>query len=386
MKRIYSIDVVRGMVMVIMALDDVRDLLHTTSLTDQPTNLNTTTPALFFTRWITHLCAPTFVFLAGVSAFLSQKHKNDRGATRRFLLTRGLWLIVLEFTLVNFGLWFDIHFKLFVFNVIATIGVGFILLSLLLRCSAKTIAIIGLCILVLYNLAILLPMDNNSFLKQIFSPLFFPGAFPFAGGRLFVIGYPPIPWLGIMLLGFACGPFFERETHQQRSLFLQLSIVSIGLFLLLRFINVYGDFVPWKQQKNSLFTFLSFINLTKYPPSLDFGLLFLGIMLLLLSRLTGVTNKWTGVLRVYGKTPLFYFVVHWYLIHPLVFMMVWWQGFTRADMVFGFNFGRPLSGSGLGLGAIYLVWLGIVAVMYPLCKWYGAYKEKHPEKKWLRYL
>jgi uncharacterized membrane protein len=372
--------------MIIMALDHVRDLMHTTAITNQPTDLNTTTPALFFTRWITHLCAPTFVFLSGVAAFLSRKSRDDVQATRRFLITRGLWLLVVEFTLVNFGLWFDIHFKLFLFSVIATIGVGFIVLSLLLDCSAKTMAIIGLTILFLHNLAPLVPLGETSVFKKILMPLFSPMAYPGAGGRLLVISYPPVPWLGIMLIGFASGRFFEWETQQQKPLFLKLGIASIGLFILFRFINIYGDAVPWAQQKNSLFSLLSFINVTKYPPSLDFSLLFLGVMFLILAGIQGIKNKWTEVVCVFGKVPLFYFVVHWYIIHPLVFLLVWLQGFKSSDLIFGFNFGRPKSGSGLELWAIYLIWLAIVTAMYPLCKWYGQYKEKHKEKKWLRYL
>ncbi|MFL5744863.1 MAG: DUF1624 domain-containing protein [Niastella sp.] len=386
MKRVYSIDVLRGIVMVIMTLDHVRDLLHTTAITQQPTDLNTTTPVLFFTRWVTHLCAPTFVFLSGVSAFLSMKRTNDLHASKRFLLTRGLWLIVLEFTLVGFGVWFDIHFAVLFFNVIATIGLGFIVLALLLKCSPKTIAVMGLCILFLHNLAPLVPGDENGLFKQLLMPLFSPASYPLGNGRTFIIGYPPIPWLGIMLLGFAGGRFFELETQQQRSLFLKTGLAAIGLFILLRFINVYGDPAPWSQQKNGLFTFLSFINVTKYPPSLQFGLLFLGLLFLIAAAIAGIKNKWTELVCVYGKVPLLYFVLHWYLIHPLVFIMVFLQGFTSADLVFGFNFGRPKSGSGLPLWAIYLVWMAIVIAMYPLCKWYGRYKERNKGKMWVRLL
>jgi uncharacterized membrane protein len=166
MKRINSIDTVRGIVMILMALDHVRDLLHTTSITQSPTDLNTTTPALFFTRWITHLCAPVFVFLSGTSAFISFTNKNNVKDSRWFLLTRGIWLIILEFTLVNFGVWFDIHFSIFLFDVIAAIGFGFIILGLLLKLSSKTIGIIGIAILVLHNLAPLIPFDENSIIAS----------------------------------------------------------------------------------------------------------------------------------------------------------------------------------------------------------------------------
>ncbi|MGZ3914952.1 MAG: DUF1624 domain-containing protein [Flavisolibacter sp.] len=386
MKRVYSIDVLRGIVMIIMALDHVRDFLHTSSIEFQPTDLTKTTPALFFTRWITHLCAPTFVFLSGTSAFLSMKAGEDVQATKRFLLKRGIWLILLEFTLVNFGLWFDIHFNVFLFDVIAAIGFGFIILSLLLNCSVRTIAVIALAIIFLHNLAPLVPGAENSLFKKIGMPFFAPAAFPFGNGKLFVMGYPPIPWLGIMLAGFAFGSFLRMGLLQRRPLILKIGLASIGMFLVLRTINIYGDPFPWMGQKNGLFTFLSFINVTKYPPSLEFCLLFLGMMLLILYALGEVKNKWTDAIAVYGKVPLFYFVVHWYIIHPLVFVMVYLQGFKTSDMIFGFNFGRPKSGSGLPLWAVYLVWILIVVVMYPLCRSYGRYKANHREKKWLRYL
>lgn len=385
MKRIYPIDVMRGIVMVIMTLDHVRDLLHTTSLLYQPTDLTKTDPALFFTRWVTHLCAPTFVFLSGVSAYLSMQRSSDKTAARRFLLKRGLWLIVLDLTLVNFGIWFDVRFNVFFFNVVAAIGVGFVVLSLLAGCRMRTISIIGLAILFLHNLAPLVPFSEGSFLKQVLMPFFAPQAFPLPGGRLFVVGYAPVPWLGVLLVGFAMGRVFQLEERRQRRIFLQTGVAAIALFLLLRTINIYGDAVPWSVQRNGLYTFLSFINLTKYPPSLDFCLLFLGILCLLLAALQHVRNRWTDILCVYGKVPLFYFVVHWYVIHPLVFVMVWWQGFSSSDMVFGTNFGRPQSGSGLPLWAVYLIWLGVVVALYPLCKWYGRYKERNRDRSWLRY-
>ena len=361
MKRIYSIDFMRGIVMVIMALDHVRDIMHTTAIIRKPTDLSTTTAILFFTRWITHLCAPTFVFLSGVSAFLSMKKQNDVKATRKFLLTRGLWLVLLEFTLVNFGIFFDVHFKLFIFEVIATIGVGFIILSLLIRCSTRAIAAIGLAIIFLHNLAPLVPGGEGSFFKRVLMPLFAPATFPL-GERLFIMGYPPMPWLGIMLVGFACGRLFELESRRQ--IFLKIGAAALTLFVVLRCINVYGDSLPWSHQKSGLFTFLSFINLTKYPPSLDFCLVFLGLMFLILSTLQDTRSKLTDTVSTYGKTPLFYFLIHLYVIHFLSFAM---------------PFQFPLWG-------IYLVWIGVVVIMYPLCKWYGRYKESHKEKAWLRYL
>lgn len=385
MKRILSIDIVRGLVMIIMALDHTRDLIHVTSITQQPTDLLTTNPALFFTRWITHLCAPTFVFLSGTSAYLSFKNKNI-GETRRFLLSRGLSLIILEFTLVNFGLWFDIHFNVFLFNVIGAIGVGFISLSLLLKTSVKTIAILGLSIIFLHNLTPLIPFAETSLLKKILMPFFAPGALPIGEGRMFVMGYPPIPWLGVMLIGFAAGKLFELPAAQRKSNFLKIGLVSLTLFIIIRGINIYGDSIQWATQKNSLYTFLSFMNVTKYPPSLVFCLVTLGIMFIILSLVEGMKNKFTEITTVYGKVPLFYFLVHWYILHPIMFLIVFLQGYKSSDLLFGFNLGRPKGISGVNLLYTYLIWIGIVIMLYPLCKWYGRYKENHKEKKWLRYL
>ncbi len=386
MKRINSIDVMRGIVMIIMALDHTRDLIHVTSITQQPTDLATTTPALFFTRWVTHLCAPTFVFLSGTSAYISFKNKANISASARFLRSRGLWLILLDLTLINFGVWFDVHFAVLLFDVLSAIGIGFIVLSLLLKASTRTILLIGIAIIFLHNLVPLIPLSETSLAKRILMPFFAPGAFPLSKDSIFIMGYPPIPWLGIILVGFASGKLFELPEIKRKNIFLKIGLASITLFIVMRLINIYGDSSPWASQKNGLYTFLSFINATKYPPSLLFCLLMLGCMFLILSAVEASKNKLTDIATVYGKVPLFYFLVHWYIIHPLMFLIIFLQGFKSSDLLFGFNFGRPKNGGGVELWAIYLIWIGVVAAMYPLCIWYGKYKESHREKKWLRYL
>lgn len=386
MKRLNSIDFVRGLVMVIMALDHVRDMMHVSALTQSPTDLTTTTPLLFFTRWITHFCAPVFVFLAGISAYLSSRKHGDSAETRRFLLQRGAWLIGLEFTLLTFALWFDLKFRVFSFLVIAVIGSSFIVLALLLKLSPKVIGIIGVIIIFGHDLVPLLPLPNGSLLKTMLAPLFGPAAFPLTPSLTLVIGYPLIPWLGILLAGFAAGQFFERSEVERKSTFLKIGLAALALFAVLRFSNFYGDPSKWTVQKNSIFTFLSFLNISKYPPSLLFTLLTLGAMFLVLSCADNFKNPVSRIFTVYGKVPLFYYIVHLYLIHLLMFVMVFLQGYRWADLVFGFNFGRPKTGSGGGLGAIYLIWLSVVIGLYPLCKWYGNYKASHSENKWLRYL
>ena len=381
MKRIQSIDVTRGIVIILMALDHTRDLIHVSSVTQQPTDLATTTPALFFTRWITHLCAPTFVFLSGVSAYISFKNNNNFVLSRNFLLSRGIALIITEFTLVNFGVGFDIHFNVFMFDVIAAIGTGFIILGLLLRLTPKTIGIIGLLIIFCHNLAPYIPGAETSTFKKILMPFFAPGAFPFADGKLFVMGYPPIPWLGIMLIGFAAGRLFQLSEMQKKKIFLKLGLLSITLFIIIRAINIYGDPVQWASQKNELYTFLSFMNVTKYPPSLQFSLITLGIMFIIIYAIEGLNNKLTQITSVYGKVPLFFFIIHWYIIHPIMFLIVFMQGYKSSDLLFGFNLGRPKGPSGVNLWIVYLIWFIVVLMLYPLCKWYGKYKANNREKK-----
>ncbi len=386
MKRNESIDFMRGLVMIIMVLDHVRDFFHVTSLSQSPTNLQITTPLLFFTRWATYLCAPTFVFLSGTSAYLSIKAKKDVIGAQSFLISRGLWLILLEFTLVNFGMCFDVRFNVLIFEVIAAIGFGFIVLGLLCKLPQRVIGIIGLTILIFHGLVPSAAGIELPFYKKILASLFSPGVFSLGNGRVFFMGYPPVPWLGIMLTGFGAGGFFQLTEEKQKPVFLKAGLIAIALFVFLRAFNIYGNPSPWAVQKSPLLTFLSFINVTKYPPSLLFCLLFLGSMFLILSLVQGICNKWTAMVSVYGKVPLFYFLVHWYIIHPLLFIVLFLQGFKNSDLVFGFNFGRPKTGSGVELWAVYLIWISVVILMYPLCKWYGRYKANHREKKWLRYI
>ena len=387
MKRISSIDIARGLVMIIMALDHTRDFLHMDAITQNPTNMATTSPVLFFTRWITHLCAPSFVFLSGISAYISLNNGQDQRAGRRFLLSRGIWLLILEFTIINFALWFDIHFRVFIFEVIATIGAGFILLSFLSRFSPKILLITGLVIIFGRDCIAFVPMPTTPALQFSGSLLFGPGAFPLSPNRLFVIAYPVLPWLGIMLTGFAAGRLFERPVIQRKKLFRRIGLSSLGLFLLIRAANIYGDPSRWGVQKNAVFTLLSFLNVSKYPPSLLFSLCMLGILLLLLSVIEGRDNSITRCLSVYGKTPLFYFIIHLYIIHLIMLLLVLVQGYPLADLAFApFKQGRPKDNWGLSLPYIYLMWIGVVSLLYPLCRWYGRYKAAHREKKWLRYL
>jgi len=387
MKRIESIDTTRGLVMVIMALDHVRDFMHKTSMSHDPTNLQTTTTLLFFTRWVTHLCAPTFVFLSGVSAFISYKNLNNLSESRRFLLTRGLWLVLLEFTFVSFALWFDMHFRLLLMEVIAAIGLSFIILSILLKLPSRVIGVIGVLIIFCHNLLQGVAVPSNPIAIFFSSVLFRPNMIQITPGTSFFTAYPLMQWLGILLTGFACGEFFELSPEKRKKLFLRIGLSTLMLFTILRVINIYGDPSKWAVQKSSFFTFLSFLNTTKYPPSLLFTLLFLGIAFIVLYFSEKVKNRLTEMLAVYGRVPLFYFITHLYIIHALMLVMLFFQGFSSADLQFGpFKNGRPAEGGGVDLYLIYLIWIGVVVLLYPVCRWYGIYKAEHKENKFLRYL
>lgn len=386
MKRINSIDFMRGVVMIIMALDHVRDLLHENAITQSPTNLATTTPVLFMTRWVTHLCAPVFVFLTGTSAWLALQRSGGQKGARRFLLKRGLYLIVLEFTVMNFALFFDAGFHTLLFSVIATIGFGLIMLSLISKLSPKIIAIIGLSIIFLHNLMALTPFGSDSVLTAILNPLFNPAAVPVAG-RVLVMGYPPIPWLGIMLVGFAAGKTFEWEATRRKKTFIKIGGAALLLFVILRFINIYGDPALWQPQKKAVYTFLSFINVTKYPPSLLFCLTMLGIMLLILAAAENAKGRLAAIITNYGKVPLFYFILHFYLIHIILILVLLAQGISWGQMEFAAGtFGRPRDiPAGLNLWQVYLVWIIVVVLLYKPCVWFGRYKATH-NKWWLKYI
>jgi uncharacterized membrane protein len=373
--------------MIIMALDHVRDLMHVNSILQSPTNLATTTPFLFFTRWITYLCAPIFVFLAGSSAYLSLRRKNNKAATKKHLFKRGLSLIILEFTIINFGLYFDPGFHTLLFEVIASTGFGLIILSLLLQLPAKRIGFIGIGIICLHNLAPLIPFSENSLLKTILMPLFSPAAFPLFSGKIFIVGYPPIPWLGILFLGYAVGHFFEIPEHRRNQLFKKMGMIAIVSFIILRFINIYGDSAPWASQETTALTILSFLNISKYPPSLLFCLATLGILFFIIAYSDNFNSKVKSITSVYGKVPLFYFIVHFYVVHLITIFILFMQGFQWEQMEFATGtFGRPKGiESGLPLWEIYIIWLFVVVLLYQPCVWFGKFKS---EKKywWLSYL
>lgn len=392
--RIESIDIVRGIAMVIMALDHVRDYFHIGANLDDPLNLATTTPLLFFTRWVTHFCAPAFIFLSGTSIYLQslRKTKQELGV---FLIKRGLWLILIEWTIVSFGWTFNIHYNIIPFQVIWAIGISMFVFGLLMltNISYKLIFALGVIIVAGHNLLDFAEAAPG-FQANFWWDLFHHGVFvpyQYAPNHVALLVYPFPAWLGLMMLGYCMGKVFTSEynVEARKKILIRTGLGLIALFIIVRFTNVYGNPVEWSTQKNALYTFLSFINVTKYPPSLLFLCIMIGPALLLLAWMEGIKNKFTDSMVVFGRTAFFYYILHLYLIHVVAAICFFarghsWEDAANVGQQYPFMFVAP--GEGYGLGIVYLVWILIVITLYPICKRYDRYKSAHPEKWWLSYL
>lgn len=394
--RIQSIDVLRGLVMVIMAIDHVRDFLYKADLAKaadaamDPTNMQTTFPMLFFTRWITHFCAPIFVFLAGTSVYLMCQRKT-KAELSGFLIKRGLWLIFVELIIITFGWTFNPFYNLFIMQVIWAIGASMVLLGILIHLPIWAIFTIGLVIVAGHNI-----MDISSVragLKGTFlSDLVYFSNFSVYTvwkDHFLLIVYAFLPWTGVMLLGFCFGMFYKKEVEPlyRRKMLLRIGALLVLLFIVLRFINIYGDPLPWSAQtRGSVYTFLSFLNLNKYPPSLLYLCMTIGPGILFLALIEKVQNKLTGIFNVYGRVPMLYYILHFYLIHLIVVVVFFAQGFGTKDIVpEGVPFLFKPNGLGFGLWGVYTVWAIVVITLYPICKKYNQYKSTHSHW-WLSYL
>jgi len=313
--RIESIDLLRGIVMVIMAIDHIRDFFHYDAYFFSPTNLSQTTAAIFFTRWITHLCAPTFIFLAGMSVYFVRQQKTTRDTTI-FLLTRGLWLIVLQFTLVRLAWSFDTTFLYNAHSIISAIGLCMILLAGLIYLPWNAILVISLMMIVGHNLLDGVSFQPGSVADFFWAFLHVNKTFHF-GNFSFEILYPLIPWMGIMTLGYCVGRLFDQEysSDYRKKILLRIGIISLVLLFILRFTNVYGDPVPWTAQTEWWKTMLSFLNFAKYPPSLFYVGVMLGISFILLGMMEGKNlDRWKPI-TLFGNVALFYYVMHILVIH-----------------------------------------------------------------------
>jgi uncharacterized membrane protein len=386
--RIESIDLLRGIVMIIMALDHVRDYFHADAFLYNPLDLEKTNAAIFVTRWITHFCAPVFVFLAGTSAFLVGQRKGKRELSS-FLLTRGIWLIILEFTIINISWFFNFKFTFLALTVIWALGMGMIVLAIAIQLPFKVILVIGIVFVAGHNLLDSVHVDGDNAFSFIWKVFHEAALVKFPYFTVFV-GYPLIPWAGIMLLGYCFGSLYIPSVDpvfRRKRLYL-LGFSSVIAFFIVRAINIYGDPVPWSVQSNSLDTFLSFINVTKYPPSLSYALITLGPAMLFLAVSEKYSGKLVDTVTALGRVPMFYYIIHIYVIHLAALVTAAATGFALSDMVFDtwVTDSPNLKGYGFSLGIVYVIWIALLLSLIPLCLAYDKYKRKHRDKTWLSYL
>jgi len=374
--------------MVVMALDHVRDYFHLGAMIYDPVNMDTTTPALFFTRFITHYCAPIFVFLAGTSAFLYGS-KKSKAQLAKFLMSRGLWLIIVEIIIMDFLWWFDITFSFINLQVIWAIGICMILLGILIYLPKKLILIFGLAMVFGHNLLDGIVMQGSSLKSVIWYILHQQNFVPF-GTRFVGIFYPIIPWVGVMALGYVFGSLYQSgfDINSRKKWLLRLGLGSVILFFVLRVINLYGDPIPWSVQKNDTFTVMSFFNVYKYPPSLLFLLITLGPGFLFLYATESIKNKITDFFLVFGRVPFFYYILHIFIIHLSALVIHALLGGNWRDMILDASIftTNTLATYGYSLFVVYLVWIAIVLSLYPVCKKYMEYKVTNKDKWWLSYL
>lgn len=372
--------------MMTMALDHTRLYFHLGSFTNDPTDLETTTPALFMTRFITHFCAPVFIFLTGTSASLYGQNKPKKTLSK-FLFTRGLWLIFVEIIIMNFLWWFNPAYPFINLQVIWAIGLSMVFLSFLIYLPKKLLILISLIIVFGHNLLDNIHVEGDSFTSMLWY-MFHQLKFPPEGRIIFY--YPVLPWIAVMALGYCFGSMFHKgfDPIKRKKVLIMLGLSTIFLFVLIRSINIYGDMQPWSQQKDLLFTFFSFMNVSKYPPSLLYILITIGPTFLVLYLLEGLKTKATDFLLVFGRVPFFYYLMHIFLIHSaaLITLLLLQKDWTLMIFDMTSITTNKLADYGYSLGVVYVVWILIVLLLYPMCYKYMRYKLEHPQKWWLSYL
>jgi uncharacterized membrane protein len=379
--RIESIDVVRGVIMILMALDHVRDFFGNSGL--NPTNPATTTVPLFFTRWITHFCAPVFFLLTGTGAYLSLR-KKSKPELSQFLFTRGLWLIFLELTVTRcLGWQFNFNYQAAMLIVLWALGWAMIVLSALVYLPASIVTAFGVVMIATHNL-----LDSVQSSNPLWSILHSPNFIVNHPGRVVFVGYPLIPWMGVTAAGYGLGQIYSWPSERRKAFLLPLGLALTAAFCVLRAINLYGDPLRWTTQKSPAFTVLSFLNTTKYPPSLLYLLMTLGPALIFLWAVDGGTPRWLRPALIIGKVPMFYYLLHIPLIH-LIAVAVCYARYGQVHwMVESPGLGQfPITlppGWGYSLPIIYLVWACVVLALYPLCRWFSGLKQRRNDA-WLSY-
>jgi uncharacterized membrane protein len=380
--RLDAIDLLRGLVMVLMALDHTRAMFS--NATFDPLDLNRTSTALFLTRWVTHFCAPVFVFLAGTGAFLYGCRGRTRAGLAWFLLTRGLWLVLLEFTLVHLGWWFRFDFHILLAQVIWAIGWSMVLMAGLVFLPTWAITGIGILLVAGHNAFDNVNSDRLGTAGWLWTALVRVGTLELPLGSRVIVAYPVLPWLGIMLTGYGCGTMWLLDPARRRRWLVGLGTLLILLFVVLRAGNLYGDPRNWSPQETSWFTVLDFINCLKYPPSLLYALMTLGPALLALAWFDRPAGPLGRPLIVFGRVPLFYYLLHVPLIHLVALAFAYVRYGQVSFLLANPLFAQRPDDYGYGLGVVYLVWAGVVLALYFPCRWFAAVKQRHPGP-WMSY-
>lgn len=377
--RVAAIDVVRGLAVVLMALDHTRD--YTTALRFQPEDLSQTSLAVFLTRWVTHFCAPTFVLLAGVGIGLASRRQSP-AALRRFLVTRGLWLLVLELVITPIGWQFGFEPLPAFALVLWALGWSMIVMAALVGLPRPVLATLGLAIVAGHNLTDGLRPAAFGALAPLWQALHVPGSL-WPGGIF--IGYPLLPWLGVMMLGVAAAELWTWNAERRRRVLLGVGVSALVLFALLRTMNGYGNPAPWRPQATTALTVVSFLNVLKYPPSLQFLLMTLGLTAIALALAERAQGALTRVLTTYGRVPLFFYVGHIFVVHAVAVLIAFAQSgeWRRIQAVTHPEAIPPWFG--LSLPGVYVAWACVVALMYVPCRAVDARKSTRAAW-WWRYL
>ncbi len=391
--RLTAVDALRGAIMVIMALDHTRDFFHAGAMVFSPEDLSRTTPILFFTRWITHICAPVFLFTAGIGAFLRlQRPGATKGQLSRFLWTRGLWLIVIELTVMRLAMNFSLDARYPVLLLVLwALGISMIALAALIHLPRRVLVVASLAVLVLHNSLDGLQAQQFGAFSWLWQMLHQQGVF-IVFGVPFVVAYPVLPCIALMAAGFAAGPIFLLEPQERRKVLVRWGTALIAGFVILRAINVYGDPSPWSVQPTATFTIISFFRATKYPLSLDFVLMTIGPALLALIYLERRSLPATHPLVIIGRVPFFYYVAHFWILHALASALAYLR-YGSASLAFLFNPLPSMGGPrelfpadfGYPLWVTYAVWVFVVLLLYPACRWFAELKARR-QSWWLSYL
>lgn len=384
--RIEAVDVVRGIIMILMALDHTRDFFGNAAVS--PTNIATTTIPLFFTRWITHFCAPVFALLTGTGAYLARRRRSTRELSV-FLLTRGLWLVLLELTVMRFFWQFNVDYHVLLLDVLWSLGWSMVALAALVYLPASVVTTIGLVMIAGHNLLDGIRPASLGALAPLWNLLHVPGIIYMRPGYMGFVAYPLVPWIGVVAVGYGLGQLYDWPAERRRARLVRMGLGAIAAFVLLRALNVYGDPAPWSAQHSSAFTLLSFLNTTKYPPSLLFLLMTLGPALLLLRAVDGWTPRVLRPALIIGKVPFFYYVMHVLFLHVGALVASAMRYGTARYAVESpsldhFPMTQP-PGWPVSLPVVYLLWACVVVALYPFCRWYAGLRQRSASP-WLSYL